>query len=106
MCDVPGPREEQESPSSLVGALRADLRKTAVGCQKRTRAGPKAGITSVTLSRRYFTSTKIDSRVEEALADAGFANLNLARCQFGLTPYTVAAEPKLRIAPYLTMLNE
>ena len=28
---VPGPREEQESPSSLVGALRADLRKTAVG---------------------------------------------------------------------------
>ena len=44
VCDVPGPREEQESPSSLVGALRADLRKTAVGCQKRTRAGPKAGI--------------------------------------------------------------
>ena len=27
VCDVPGPREEQESPSSLVGALRADLRK-------------------------------------------------------------------------------
>ena len=44
------------------------------------------------------------SRVEEGLADAGFANL--ARCQFGLTPYTVAAEPKLRIAPYIIMLHE
>ena len=37
---IPDPREEQESPSSLVGALRADLRKAAAGCQKRTRASP------------------------------------------------------------------
>ena len=53
---------------------------------------------------KSFTSAQIASRVEEGLPDAGFANL--ARCQFGLTPYTIAAEPKLRIAPYIIMLHE
>ena len=59
--------------------------------------------TSITHSSTSFTSVQIASRMEEALAHSGFANL--ARCQFGLTPYKIAAEPKLRIPPYITMLN-
>ena len=44
MWDVPGPGEEQEGPSSRERALRADLRKEAVGGQQRTGEGPKAGM--------------------------------------------------------------
>ena len=44
-CDVPGPGEEQESPSSRALALRADLRFGVERPAAHKEEGPKAGIT-------------------------------------------------------------
>ena len=55
--------------------------------------------TSVTLSRISFTSAQIASRVEEASAEATFYLIGFS--SLAMTPYTIAAEPKLRIAPYI-----
>ena len=72
VCDVPGPREEQESPSSLVGDLRADRRKAAVSLQQRTRPGPKAGIdahTRLHCSKACFLA-RVESRTQRGSATA------------------------------------
>ena len=53
---------------------------------------------------KSFTPAQLARCVGEAFADSDFANL--ARCQFGLTPYKIAAEPKLRIPPYIMFRSD